>query len=355
MAVNKVVYGGRTVMDVTGDTVTPETLAEGTTATNAAGEKILGTMKAGGGGKRTCRFVIGTSIAGWTEADCDYLCDGTADDVEINAAIQALPESGGEIRILDGIYQITETIVVNKPNVNIEGNGAATVLSARPQKSLSSQFIMMRCQKDCFSMTKIKFFVKDISIHTMFQAFNSGGEIQGIKIKDCIFEGYTTELCIALNAINSIVEGCGLDDCPNVASIGLFVTTKNNNIIKNNYGIHTAQGYQSTNICSLGTHNQFIGNCGLNIAMRGTCDSIIKSNIGDISLERGTSTALGGNKNNIIIGNVMQLSDGTYSTLNTMYLSNSIVSGNIVKRIATDDVERNNIISDNILMPTQTE
>ena len=31
------------------------------------------------GGKRTCRFTVGTSAAGWTAADCDYLCDGTDD------------------------------------------------------------------------------------------------------------------------------------------------------------------------------------------------------------------------------------------------------------------------------------
>ena len=46
--------------------------------------------------KRTARFVVGTSTAGWTAADCDYLCDGTADDVEINAAIIALPATGGD-------------------------------------------------------------------------------------------------------------------------------------------------------------------------------------------------------------------------------------------------------------------
>ena len=55
-----------------------------------------------GGGRRACRFVIGTAAAGWTAEDCDYLCDGTADDVEINAAIQALPAGGGEILVLDG-------------------------------------------------------------------------------------------------------------------------------------------------------------------------------------------------------------------------------------------------------------
>ncbi len=82
----------------------------------------------GGSGKRVCRFVVGTSTAGWTADDCDYLCDGTADDVEINAAIQALPSTGGEVVILDGTYNITATIAVNKDNVTLSGNGSATIL-----------------------------------------------------------------------------------------------------------------------------------------------------------------------------------------------------------------------------------
>ena len=49
----------------------------------------------GGGGKRVCRFVIGTSTAGWTAADCDYLCDGVDDNTEIQAALTALT-GGGE-------------------------------------------------------------------------------------------------------------------------------------------------------------------------------------------------------------------------------------------------------------------
>lgn len=44
MANNKVVFAGETLMDVTTDTVTPEALAAGYTATNAAGQKIVGTM-----------------------------------------------------------------------------------------------------------------------------------------------------------------------------------------------------------------------------------------------------------------------------------------------------------------------
>lgn len=63
-------------------------------------------------GKRTCRFVVGTSTAGWTEADCDYLCDGVDDQAEIQAAIDAVPSGGGEIVLLAGKYQITGPVTV---------------------------------------------------------------------------------------------------------------------------------------------------------------------------------------------------------------------------------------------------
>lgn len=50
MGVNKVVYGGETVIDITDSTVTEDTLAEGAVAYGANGERITGTMTAGGGG-----------------------------------------------------------------------------------------------------------------------------------------------------------------------------------------------------------------------------------------------------------------------------------------------------------------
>lgn len=43
MAVNKVVYGGNTLIDLSSDTVTAEKLVAGATAHNAKGEKITGT------------------------------------------------------------------------------------------------------------------------------------------------------------------------------------------------------------------------------------------------------------------------------------------------------------------------
>lgn len=48
MAVNKVVYDGTTLIDLTGITVTADTLAKGTTAVDKSGTQITGTMESGG-------------------------------------------------------------------------------------------------------------------------------------------------------------------------------------------------------------------------------------------------------------------------------------------------------------------
>ncbi len=80
---------------------------------------------------RAARFVIGTSQAGWTADDCDYLCDGTDDQAEINAAIQALPAAGGEIVILDGTYNLSSEIDVQKENVTLSGCGFGTKLTTQ--------------------------------------------------------------------------------------------------------------------------------------------------------------------------------------------------------------------------------
>lgn len=77
---------------------------------------------------RAARKVVGTSASGWTAKDCDYLCDGTADQEEINAALDALPSTGGEVILLDGIYNITAQVNVSKSYTTLRGAGQATKL-----------------------------------------------------------------------------------------------------------------------------------------------------------------------------------------------------------------------------------
>ena len=73
MAVNKVEVGGETKLDLTADTVTPETLLKGATAHNAAGEAITGTLEAGGGAASESDITFydyeGTIVESWTLAE----------------------------------------------------------------------------------------------------------------------------------------------------------------------------------------------------------------------------------------------------------------------------------------------
>lgn len=62
MAVNKITYGGSTLIDLTGDSVTPETLANGVTAHDKSGAKITGTMPVNGAISKT----LDTSATSYT-------------------------------------------------------------------------------------------------------------------------------------------------------------------------------------------------------------------------------------------------------------------------------------------------
>lgn len=56
------------------------------------------------------------------KAKADYICDGTGDNVQIQAAIDALPPNGGRIVLSEGVFNISDTITVSQ-GTTIEGMG----------------------------------------------------------------------------------------------------------------------------------------------------------------------------------------------------------------------------------------
>lgn len=82
MANNKVqLSDGTVLLDLTGDTVTPETLMAGVTAHDAAGERIVGVATAGG---ITNFPTIEEVIANWTAVN---LTDPAGDDIQFTSSI----------------------------------------------------------------------------------------------------------------------------------------------------------------------------------------------------------------------------------------------------------------------------
>jgi parallel beta-helix repeat protein len=78
---------------------------------------------------RTATFVVAASDATAVEkSQADYVCDGTADDVQLNAAITALPVGGGKIVLTEGTFNVV-TSVIFKSNVTFMGQGYGTLIS----------------------------------------------------------------------------------------------------------------------------------------------------------------------------------------------------------------------------------
>ena len=98
MSINKVVYGGRTLIDLTTDTVTPETLLEGTIAHGPDGEKITG----------TCTFDADTKDATATAAE--ILATKTAYNKgnKITGAMKNNGAVSGVISSKDGVYIVPQ-------------------------------------------------------------------------------------------------------------------------------------------------------------------------------------------------------------------------------------------------------
>ena len=209
--------------------------------------------------KKTVRLVVGTSTSGWTEKDCDYLCDGTADQTEINAAITALPATGGEIVILDGTYNITAKINVAKDNVSIVGNGNATILKRMYDSSTGEGVITLTSRSGC----KIANLQVDGN-KTSYTSSNNYGIYLGSSSNNTVTgntcNNNSNDGIRLYSSSNNTVTG---NTCNNtVTGIYLYSSSNNNTVTGNtcnnnsNYGIRLYSSSNNTvtgNTCIRGT------------------------------------------------------------------------------------------------------
>lgn len=143
----------------------------------------------GGSGAKTATFVIGPS-GNADSSTYDYTTDGTDDDVEIQAAIEALPATGGKIVLREGTYTISQQIECYQTSfsaafhLTIVGTGGGTKL--QPKASVGSNF-------DMFNASANNFVMKDIYFNG---STNTTDTINGVSI----------------NALGSRVEGCWFVD-----------------------------------------------------------------------------------------------------------------------------------------------
>lgn len=291
-------------------------------------------------GKRTARFSIGTSTNGWTANDCDYLCDGTDDQVEINAAIQALPSGGGEIVILDGTYNISATILINRNNVSLIGNGHNTQLK-RNWNSNNDEGIITLNAYYC-SIKEIYFY----GIYSINYNHNIYVEYSNYCIinNNNMYSGTSSILLtnsqyniISSNNCNSSDDGIVLTNASSFNTIDNNIVNKietntnsNFNTLSNNKGIGSNSAISIYSANNTITGNNFSnGYVGIRLWDNATNNLVTGNTFCNNDYYGITISNYGGN--NTIIGNICNDNDtggiNCYSTSNNTIVGNSCFRG----------------------------
>lgn len=119
MGVSKVDFAGNTLVDLTGDSVTPETLLEGATAHNASGDQIAGAVAVAPASNTTPK-APGTASAGSESAYArgDHVHPEPesieADLVEIAELPQVSSTDEGKfLRVVDGVWSAATVLDAN--------------------------------------------------------------------------------------------------------------------------------------------------------------------------------------------------------------------------------------------------
>ena len=292
-------------------------------------------MSPGGGsdGKRYARIVIGTSTNGWNPADCDYLCDGVDDQVEINQAIAAINSSGSQgvasIVILDGTYYLSGPISALN-GISLYGTGG-TILKRNTINSggTYNQLVNFNFATICnitFDGNESLFQGSPQNIYEI-----AAGPLT--KLYNCKFHNYVYGACYLQN------ENAGASWIKNnlisSGDVGICVgTSQNFNIESNSIDSDTQIVYTSAALstCRIVNNGAYVNNIG-SIILNGCYQSYISGNrASSIQINNTGGNFLGGTSN-VIVNNILTpSSDGQVCiTLgqNTSYnvvANNSLVS-----------------------------
>ena len=268
------------------------------------------------GGKRSARFTIGTSLAGWTKKDCDYLCDGTDDEMELQEAINALPDSGGEIVLLDGQYNIKAPFFISKANVTLSGNGASTTLHSYGNgendeliivhaENVTIRGLKIDCSTECISAIYVnrrhctivdnEIVGGSAAIGILLLTGGSGHFVSRNRITDFLAGIHTA-------ADDSTISGNSVSDCTNY---GILADHVARNIITGNT----------------------VTNCNINLCLNNSNKCIVTSNIAYSGLADGSAVIITGvnTYGHIIANNIVD--DAMDSDAPTEFPVNKIVAG----------------------------
>ncbi len=130
----------------------------------------------------------------------DYQCDGTADEVEINAALASLPAAGGKVILMEGTFTLADSIVIPASYITLEGQGWGSFIDGDGLATTEHGIVISG-----FSYVHIK--------NLRIQTEDGGGKVcHCIFIEDGANEFVIDRVCIFESDSNGIhIEGTAIN------------------------------------------------------------------------------------------------------------------------------------------------
>ena len=234
----------------------------------------------GGMPKSHATKVVAASDTPNATSRADYECDGTADNVEIQAALDALPAGGGTVVLLEGTYNLVTTVTMGNDD-NLKGRGWATVLDVSGWTAAVSSVIM----GDRCSLANLKISGSIVPLHDYFEGIAVGHDclIQNVWLSQ-IGHGISVQ-----SKHNVHINDCKFDQLKSISGFSACINVSDVDshevFINNIYAEDCDRGIE-------------IENSALNVFCRG---GYLKD-IADMTLDVHTHNTFGGCQNVLFDG-----------------------------------------------------
>ena len=288
-----------------------------------------------------------------SKAQADYVCDGTDDHVEIQAALDALPADGGEVRLSEGTYYIEVSLALDS-NQTLRGCGKNTILTT------TTANLDIITATGSVGSEKTGILIADLCIDGdaggvanedgILWTYVDYSKIHNVWSQDNGDDGMDFSYCDFNEIIGNTCQGNGDN------GINLYRSNYNNTIVGN-----ACQGNGSDGIHTFTTnHNNTIsGNTCQGNGGAGICISHSNNNtiVGNTVQGNGyNGIYLEDANNNTIVGNTVQ--GNGYDGINLSAANNNTISGNTFQGndragIYVETSDNNNIVGNVCLENSQ--
>ena len=334
---NLKVSGGNRTLDLD-ENLTASTVVK-TTGDTMTGDLV--TTKVTVGSTQLVKSV--TKVVAPSGADigsADYVCDGTADDVEIQAALDALPVGGGEVKLLNGTFNIA-TVIALDSNQTLRGCGKNTILTTTSAIGILDSWGGSGTEKVNTTISDLQIDGNSVATRGVYLRYSDNAIVKNLYIHSIPdsnngISGYYASGCL--------IDGCDIRGCYSGISFDYCDDTI---ITSNNFSANRYSGVTLQSTCNRLSiiDNNSSGNSFYGLDCRGD-NNVVSNNICTTNTRAGIYTTT--ITNSVISGN--NSSDNSQEGIFVINGDNNTVSGNCCIGNYSSNIHLENTASYNVVI-----